>query len=256
MNVRDKLNKWLQGPRREYAEGLALFELLAGESMKQRYGAFLRGGSEGVHFNLLLSKLQGLAQVISANPLPFQEIMEREFVTFSSAAPSAAAPATSSGSEKVVRIPREGHGVRIVALADLPEEMRLKYERIKAITPLLAKQHADLSHAEGEEAETLADSVCRLDDERRKLWQELDAWADGKGVPEPPKEDSDIVKGMELTRSLKRLRDNIRTSKKSAEKYEAEGNAAAAVKARERQSKYEKELKDLERKIADEEAAT
>lgn len=254
MNVREKLNRWLQGPRRDYAEGLVLFETLANEEMKQRYGAFLRGGSEGVHLNLLLSKLQGLAQVIRANPLPFQEKMEREFML---SAVSASARTVPDDKVEQLRFERPGHGVKVVAYPELPEELRHKYDRIKEIVPLIARLHADLSNTDGDAASALADQLCKLDDERRKLWDELDAWADGKGVPvASSKEESDVVKGMELTRGLKRLRDNIRTSRKAAEKYEAEGNTAAAGKARERLARYEEELKELEKKIADEEAAT
>ncbi|MBR3021064.1 MAG: hypothetical protein IKH59_01710 [Bacteroidaceae bacterium] len=255
MNIREKLNKWLQGPRRDYAEGLVLFDVLADKEMQDRYGSFLHAEAapSGLHFNMLLDKLGRLAQVIRANPLLFQEKMEREFLP--SAVPE---PARHVPDDKVeeLRFSRPGHGVKVVTYPELPEELRQKYDRIKEIVPLMAKLHANLSNTDPVTAGKLADQLCKLDDERRRLWDELDAWADGKTQTTPvKKEESDVVKGMELTRSLKRLRDNIRTSIKAAEKYASEGNAAAAEKARERLARYKQELEELKKKIADEEAS-
>lgn len=229
-----------------------LFDILADAEMKNRYGLFLHEVStvpeSDVHANMLWNKLGRLAQVISSNPLPYQERLRREFVVSSSAAPSCHG---ETGGE--VRIERPGHGIKVVNYPDLPDQLRKKYDRIRELMPQKAKLHAELSATDGDEAADIANELCRMDDELRQLWDELDAWADGK---QAVSKESDVVKGMELTRREKKLRDNIRNNKNLVAKYEEQGNAEAAAKARERLEAYEKEMEELRKRIADEEAAS
>lgn len=255
MTVRESLNQWLQGPRRDYAEGLVLFDILADGEMKARYGQFLHEVDKALpsdaHANMLWNKLDRLAQIIRCNPVPFQYLLSKDF-----SGPSAA-PSEIRGdlSADTARIERPGHGVKVVRFQDLPENLQPKYERIRELQPLRAKLHSELSSSNGDAAAAIADDLCKVDDELRRLWDELDAWADGK-APEQPKEDSDVVKGMELTRREKKLRDNIRNNRNLVTKYEEQGDAAAAAKARERLAAYEKEMEELKKRIADEEAAS
>lgn len=230
-----------------------LFDILADAEMKNRYGLFLHEVSTvpaaDVHANMLWNKLGRLAQVISSNPLPYQERLRREFVVSSSAGPS-----RQGETGDVVRIERPGHGIKVVNYPDLPDQLRKKYDRIRELMPQKAKLHAELSATDGDEAADMANELCRIDDELRQLWDELDAWADGKQAV--PKEENDVVNGMELMRREKKLRDNIRNNKNLVAKYEEQGNAEAAAKARERLAAYEKEMEELRKRIADEEAAS
>lgn len=261
MTVVEKLNQWLREPQRDYAEGLVLFDRLANKELVERYGAYFHGFSTALtgaqHKTLLLSKLQRIAENVSLNPLLYQQVLQAEFVSPSpctaSSASSSPAPNPSVSSSYVAL----SGGKKKFLVSDLPEDMSSKYARIKELVPLIAKLHADLSHAEGEEASAIAGELCELDDERRRLWNELDAWAEGKEkAPDTVVIRNDVAKGIELTRRLKRLKDNIRTNRLAAEKYQSEGNAEAAAKALERLARYDQELAALEKQIADEEAAS
>ncbi|MCR5139461.1 MAG: hypothetical protein K6B45_04785 [Bacteroidaceae bacterium] len=262
MTTLEKLNQWLREPQRNYAEGLVLFDRLANKELVERYGVYFHSVAAvpagAQHMTLLVAKLQRIAENISLNPLPYQQVLQAEYVSPSKPAATPAQPAPNAKDEAPAYIELAG-GTKKFLEGDLPEEMSAKYGRIKELVPLMARLHADLSHAEGEEAATIADELCKLDDERRQLWDELDDWAsdkDGSSTDDAGMQRSDVAKGIELTRNLKRLNDNIRTNRKAAEKYQAEGNAEAAAKALERLARYEQELADLEKQIADEEAAS
>ena len=72
MKRKEQLFNWLADRQRKYADGMALFRLLANDSMKQRYGTFLERGEDGVthpfdpRFTQLVNCLSKIAQNIRA----------------------------------------------------------------------------------------------------------------------------------------------------------------------------------------------
>lgn len=261
MRVREVLNAWLQGSRRSYAEGLALFDMLADPSMKERYGRYLHEVDDAactdIHYNMLKGKLGFISRTIQCNPLPYRDTLLTEFVTKQAPVARQSSTRQSSATAEKVRIERPGHGIRIVDYPDLPEKQRAEYDRIKQLVPIKAKLHSELSAVPEEEAGGIADELCKVDDELRALWDDLDAWADGHQSETTKTPDgSPVSEGLELARREKKLRDNIRTNRALVEKYESENNAAKAEAARRRLAKYEQEMEELKKKISDEEAAS
>ena len=84
MKVKEVFNAWLQGSRRSYAEGLALFDQLADPSMKERYGRYLHEVDDAactdIHYNMLKGKLGFISKTIQCNPLPYRDRLLAEFV--------------------------------------------------------------------------------------------------------------------------------------------------------------------------------
>lgn len=150
-------------------------------------------------------------------------------------------------------------GVKIVTEASMPPSIRKAYARIKEITPLYASLHNDIAQESlsEEERKPLADELCRLDDERRKLWKTIDAWSEGKGTLQleeqrPTFSENPVVRGIELMRHVKRLKQNIANSRKAAEKAKEEGRQVVYENAMKRIAGYEADLAETEEEIAGE----
>lgn len=148
-------------------------------------------------------------------------------------------------------------GVKIVTEESLTPALRKAYARIKEITPLYASLHNDVANPDipVEERQALAEELCKLDDERRKLWKLIDNWAEGKGdnqlkEPRPAYSDNLVVRGIEIARQIKRLKSNITNSRIAAEKAEKDGRKVVQENALARITAYETELKELEAEIA------
>lgn len=147
-------------------------------------------------------------------------------------------------------------GVKIVTEESLTPELKKVYQRIKEIAPLYASLHADIASEStpDDDRKRLADKLCDLDDERRELWKQIDDWAEGKGVrleeKRPEYSDNPTVRGYEMARQMRRLRQNIANSQEAAEKALADGRQTIYENAMKRLERYRAELKELEAEIA------
>lgn len=306
MKRKEQLQKWLGDRRRTYADGLALFRVLASDAVKKRYGAYLEKGSDSIsnpfdpRFTQLVNCLSRIARAIrSGESIP---AAEEELLTV----PVRNAPHTEERESRQRRIEelkdenddlttRIGYledesgthaeeieglkdqveknldeigklrkevdllntpGVKIVTEESLPPEMKPVYARIKEIAPLYASLHADIANAAtpDEDRKKLADKLCDLDDERRELWKQIDDWAEGKAdvvldEKRPEYSDNTMVRGFEMARQVRRLRQNIANSRAAAEKAQADGRQTVYENALKRIERYEAELKELETEI-------
>lgn len=150
-------------------------------------------------------------------------------------------------------------GVKVVTEASLPPALRKAHDRIRQIAPLYASLHADIANPStpDEERKKLADKLCALDDERRKLWRKIDDWSEGKGATSDKLRvtsvgDNDLSRGYEIARQMKRLRQNIANSRAAAEKAKADGRQTVYENALQRIESYEAELKELQNAITSE----
>lgn len=148
-------------------------------------------------------------------------------------------------------------GVKIITEESLTPAIRKAYDRIKEITPLYASLHNDIANQDipAEERQPMAEELCKLDDERRKLWKQIDSWAEGKGdlqleEKRPVYSNNGIVRGIEIARQIKRLKNNIANSKAAAERAKEEGKQTVMQNALDRIAKYEAELATLEAEIS------
>lgn len=148
-------------------------------------------------------------------------------------------------------------GIKIITEESLTPAIRKAYSRIKEIAPLYASLHNDIANPDisDEERKSLAEELCKLDDERRRLWKQIDDWSEGKGnlkldEKRPVFSENSIVRGFEIARQIKRLKQNIINSKSAAERAEKEGKKTVMQNALDRISAYNAELKVLEDEIA------
>ncbi|MDR2627552.1 MAG: hypothetical protein LBC40_05925 [Dysgonamonadaceae bacterium] len=144
-------------------------------------------------------------------------------------------------------------GLKVVRYDDLPADVKKLYDRTKEIVPLMARIHSELSiHGiSDDDRRAKAAELCRLDDERRSIWDRIDAWSEGKDfVPDVPKEfaysEDPVVKGMQISKRIARLEENISRTRKAIEGHIRSKKANLEAKARKRLSAFEKELSGLQ----------
>ena len=90
---------------------------------------------------------------------------------------------------------------------------------------------------------------------RWRTTETLEAWAEGKGnlqleEKRPEFSENSIVRGIEIARQIKRLKNNIVNSKSAAERAQKDGKQTVMQNALDRIEKYQAELTTLETEIA------
>ena len=308
MKRKEQLFNWLADRQRKYADGMALFRLLANDSMKQRYGTFLERGEDGVthpfdpRFTQLVNCLSKIAQNIRAGIViaAAEEDLDVRQISETESERQAALKKRNdriqqlddlnddlqtrigyledgseehaeeieelkkqveSNLEEINQLRKEvdalnAPGVKVVTEESLPKSLQKAYARIKEIAPLYACLHGELTSdtLTDEERKKVADGLCDLDDERRKLWRSIDQWAEGKASLDlsekrPEYSDNAVVRGYEMARQIKRLKENIRNSQTAADKAQADGKQNVYENAMKRIQRYEAELKELEEEV-------
>lgn len=149
-------------------------------------------------------------------------------------------------------------GVKIISEESLTPALRRSYARIKEIAPLYASLHAGVANPDipVEERQALADELCKLDDERRRLWKGIDDYAEGKGADlqldaeRPAFSENSIVRGIEIARQIKRLKQNITNSRIAADRAQADNRQVVYDNAMARIARYEAELSELEKEVS------
>ena len=283
------IQEWLAAPNRKYAEGLAIFKIAAAPEIKKKYGEYFSavdGEPEqfDMHFGMLINKVSDIENKMRINPDAFKDLTllvapvdnskeiaakEAEISTLKATIETlqskeiesteiednATVISLTEAEEKLVALEteletlKEKRGISIVQYDNLPEDIKKLYDRVKAITPLMASLHADISVEEihPNTRKSLAKKLCDLDDERRLAWDAIDVWSEGKTV-EPTLEansfsDDVLAKGMQIARRMERLKENINRAKESAGNADRETIKESALK---RIEKYEKELAELQ----------
>ncbi len=239
--MKEQLTAWLRSGG-DYAAGLELFDTLARPVDLDRCQAYLHGGTDSVRRAMLEGELHRILLGLRDEPQLY----------------GAEAPRQPSSKGKAEPDTTDSIGIHIAKYADLPAEQKSWYDRLKQIAPLIGSLHADLSRADlaDDERKQTAQKLCRLDDERRKLWQQLDAWAEGQ--QQPKKQDSPAAppqaavtevtaeEELQLLRRNKRLRDNIRAARNTIEQWQGtEGHEGDVARAQARLEKYSKELVEV-----------
>ena len=283
------IQEWLADPKRKYADGLAIFKTAAAPEIKKKYGEYfsaVEGEPEqfDMHFGMLINKVSDIENKMRINPDAFKDLTllvapvdnskeiaakEAEISTLKATIETlqskeiesteiednATVISLTEAEEKLLALEteletlKEKRGISIVQYDNLPEDIKKLYDRVKAITPLMASLHADISVEEihPNTRKSLAKKLCDLDDERRLAWDAIDVWSEGKTV-EPTLEansfsDDVLVKGMQIARRMERLKENINRAKESAGNADRETIKESALK---RIEKYEKELAELQ----------
>lgn len=231
MKIGQALLQWLQSPRRSYAEGVELFKVLAPKEIKDRFLNWFQSAPSGIsgtdmHITLLIDKLSRINREMIANPVKYSSISSKEFDFQQKSAPAAGASPAAAAPVKSSSV-KSSSGKSSSGKQDLPASLQPAYDRIREITPLYAKLHSELSAAADDaERKALAQQLCDLDDERRRLWAKIDARNKDSKVelsePRPEYSDNSLLRGLQIERSIKRTRDNIGTAKASIARFEKE----------------------------------
>lgn len=308
MTRQEQLATWLGDRQRKYADGLALFNVLANVQMKKKFAGYLTDAPEAPHifdphFTQLVNCLSKIDREIKDSPSLYPAAME-EVIVIKTMGEDERQKTITEKQEDIASLEEtldelksricdlendsESHadelislqeqldekmselsslknevnvlnspGIKIITEESLTPSIRKAYDRIKEITPLYASLHNDVANQEipAEERQPLAEELCKLDDERRKLWKQIDTWAEGKGELQleekhPVLSENNIVRGIEIARQIKRLKNNIANSKAAAERAREDGKQTVMQNALDRVAKYETELAALEAEIA------
>lgn len=159
-------------------------------------------------------------------------------------------------------------GVKFIKESSLPGDIAKKYNRIKEIVPLIASLHGELSDMSitGDERLSIAEQLCALDDEKRSLWDAIDAWSVSSGVNTAALQDAVVEKstqaepssvspekaleaGAAIARRILQLKQNITRSQAALNVANQEGNAKNIKSAQARLDKYQAELTELQNQI-------
>lgn len=303
----EQLSQWLGDRQRKYADGLVLFGILAKESMKKKYAAYLDTAPESPHIfdphftqlvnclskidkeikyspSLYPAALEEIAVVRTINESERKKVIEEKQANITSleilvnelqsriddlendseSHTEELASLQEQFDEKMSELSALRNecetlntpGVKIITEESLSPSIRKAYARIKEIAPLYASLHNDVANQDipPEERQPIAEELCKLDDERRKLWKQIDTWAEGKGELQleekrPILSENSIVRGFEIARQIKRLKNNIANSKVASERAKQDNKQTVMQNALDRIEKYETELAILEAEI-------
>lgn len=259
MNVKEALIKWVNGPKRIYADGVRLFELLASDMLKKRYLVYFRSVSvthgNDPHFTMLLDRLSRILQQVKVSPNAFPAL-GASFAVSENDVPAASVPQSNS-------VATQSESATIVLTAkDLPKNEAGYYARIQEIFPLVGSLHAQLADESltDNERKDIADEIVSLDSERRSLWDKIDNFLLGRPSDlkevRPEYSDNQFVRGLQIASRIKKVKDNIGKTKGSITKFTKEGNDKALANAQARLERYERELAQLEAEVTNAESET
>lgn len=146
-------------------------------------------------------------------------------------------------------------GVKIVTYSALPDNIRPLFDRVREITPLYASLFTEMQNESltAEQREPIATQVYALWTERAGLWDQIDAWAEGKKVELKIEEKrteelpaDQMIRGMQMAARIERLKENIRRTEASVINHDKNGKLNLKQKAEQRLSEYRTELAMLE----------
>ena len=286
------LQNWLADRKRKYADGLALFQALAPEEMRKKYIAFFSEVKEvpqfDSHFTVLVNKLTTVARLSSAQPQI--TISERGSILLKTAVAATKAiekTANQLKGDKVLKeiLVKESElfklqdkiteleeaqeelqelqdqfallrpGAKIATYSSLPDNIRTIFDEVRQITPLYAALFTEMQNEAltPEQRKPIADQVHELWSRRTKLWDQIDAWAEGKQIQlktEVQKTEElpadQLLKGMQIANRIERLRENIRRTETSIAQHEKNGKLNLRQKAEQRLAYYKRELAELD----------
>lgn len=146
-------------------------------------------------------------------------------------------------------------GAKIATYSSLPDNIRTIFDEVRQITPLYAALFTEMQNKAltPEQRKPIADQVHELWSRRAKLWDQIDAWAEGKQIQlktEVQKTEElpadQLLKGMQIANRIERLRENIRRTETSIAQHEKNGKLNLRQKAEQRLAYYKRELAELD----------
>lgn len=271
-----EVDKWLEDSKRCYALGVLLFDFFAPQTIRNKYIQFFNAVTEpdpfslemsmlinkltdiqrklmiapdafkNLDLNVLKDKIDALRNVEKENPVDagyFQDLLEEVELL-------------RDENEELESIIESND--KFVAFEDLPELIQKLFSDLKELRPLMASVHGNLSTCSDNNArKALAEELCTLDEKRKEAWKQIDQWCKDEGVEIAKFEKKAIAPEqkdpahhiLDLTKLIKNTKEAIRRAKESIFKFEEEGAANKAEKAKQRLAEKEVELKSLEKEL-------
>ncbi len=242
-----KINSWLENRKRSYKEGLDIFNSLANASQKTTFGEFLNNvdDAENVEpfdtegkFGILINQITMIQKRVQFSPEEFKDVVIKSV----------------SEKNKVVNMTPPAAPKKPASLDDLPDSLAPDRARLKELIPLMAKLHADMSDekiADDKRAELLAQLV-KFDDERRAIWDRIDAFANGENLEVAKSEDETKVEsnmvsvGAGIQQRITLLKGYVTRANNSITKYTGEGKQNKVDEFTEKLAAYNSELEKLQ----------
>ena len=244
----EQIQEWIKNPKRDYREGLGYFKQFATKQSKNSFQTYLEGVEDDEkieqfdpRFTLLVNQVVFIEQRMKANPDAFAEAAKAETPK----------KVVKQEDDKVIDPPKQ------ITLDELPAEFCAERERLKDLIPLMAKIHAEMAAEKADDKRlALVTELVKFDDERRAIWERINAGTPENVVIESP-EDNEVINqnmlklGMELTKKVKNLKEKITRNEDSHKKHIDGGKQKDADKALERITAYKAELATLEAIVGD-----
>lgn len=239
-----KINSWLENRKRSYKEGLEIFNALANKSQKDTFSEFLNNvdDAENVNafdaegkFGILINQITMIQKRVQYSPEDFKSVQIKSLES------------KAKNETPLVEL-------KAISIDELPEDFEVDRIRLKELIPLMAKLHAEMSDekiADDKRAGILEDLVS-LDNERRAIWNRIDAFANGENLEVAKSEDETKVEsnmvsvGAGIQQRITLLKGYVTRANNSITKYTGEGKQNKVDEFTEKLAAYNSELEKLQ----------
>jgi uncharacterized protein YneF (UPF0154 family) len=238
----NKAQAWLKDPRRDYAEGIAIYKEAMGNDKALQFFNQVSNAKPGtLHFNMLMERMQKVSRVMVVKQADKMPDINTEAIK--QMHQPVIKPSTNNKQIKEVIRQRAEKSVRItdnpfVDISQLPDNLKENYLRIKAIPQELAGAHGEMKASTTNSERAIKLKLCKdLEAERKALWKTIDDWwTENKGnikeqEPEATADLSAIDKRLEtLRKAINRAENELKAGGLDAKKKAARKEKIAAWK--------------------------
>lgn len=251
----NKVQKWLENPKRDYHEGVRLFAELASPSAKAQFLTFFNEIGEGEKVDQFDSRF-----TILVNQMVFVKIrLQSNKEAFKKAVNAQPVINAGGNSEGDAGTGKRSNSTGILKLQDLPKQFDKDKARLTELVPLMANIHADMAveTITDDERKELADQLVKLDLERRSIWDKVDNTLAADGQELDPGEkvndysENEVVRGAQIAARITRLKENIKINERAVQTNAEKGKPHLVENAKRRLEKYSAELAELEAALKD-----
>lgn len=167
-----EIEKWLQDTKRTMEAGIQLFERCAPRELRAKYLLYFQANKNAKAHETPYSMLINKLTFIQRNNLAVQQVEAVKVVK------APVAPAVSIEDRPLTQ------------LDSAPKKLQPKVERIKEIVPMIAALTAKIAdkNLPLAEAKEISEEIVALETERRKLWGDIDAYANATPAPKVEEE--------------------------------------------------------------------
>lgn len=228
---------WLADPNRTFEDGLKLYNQHKRDSSRDAFFNSQPTFKPGtIQFNILLTELTRIGRILDQLPDPKpEEVIPSKPIRLGSP--------MSAAERKASALKIENFDSKI-DYNSLPDDMKAKFDRIRELSKTIGGLKTAMDAAtENDERKNFAEQLLSSWDERKSLWDELDAWNENQQPNKKsiqPKADFAEMSITQLKKERKTRLDNINRANK---------NAKNKQKAKQAIEEWSSEIETIERLI-------